>query len=284
MQSFHQKWQGVVAEQLESPRGFPGVLAYVKERGGRFANWHMMTMPASSVENDLDSAALIACGSWGHPYQHLFLSWANEAADRALADPRFNIEAQNSRNGWRNAGIYPGNHGLTLASTALVRAMRDDAAPDSTMLTQAADEIVQTYDRDTPASMWNETAQGPYLRAVQLLVVAGEVGKAKLLLKTRRTFRRTSDHHDWLRAFILSIPDGLTEHTADDVCAAQFQGRFDLLRDPSFRPPSGSDKAGGQLGQSLMTLRLELALIKWRYVLGQPILGHWRNIIGLIAE
>lgn len=56
-----------------------------------------------------------------------------------------------------------------------------------------------------------------------------------------------------------------------------------MLRDPAYKLPSGRDETGVHLGQSLMPVRLELALIKQRYVLGLPYRGQWQHIIGLTS-
>lgn len=280
--SYRSEWYKKVADRLDIDDGYKGSVAYVEGKGGVFANWELLSMPESAGLSYLDSAAKIACGAWGHPYQHLFLGWANLVSDRALADPRFEIEATNSRDSWRTPGVYPGNHGETLAVAAIARAMRDDDAPDHDMLVQAAEEITQTS-IESKGSEWDEFAQGGYLRAIQLLLIAGEVNQAKAMFKIRRGFKYVKNLAEWLKTFTLALPDHAATHVADENLTAHFDQQFDMLRDPAYKLPSGRDETGVQLGQSLMPIRLELALIKQRYVLGLPYRGQWQHIIGLIS-
>lgn len=275
-------WTEQVTQRLDIADGYPGIISYVEQGGGIFANWEKRTMPASLSGEYMDYALKIACGAWSHPYQHLFLDWANQTVDRTLLDPRFDIEASNPRNGWRTPGVYPGNHGATLAVAAMAHAMRDDEAPDHDMLVQAAEEITQTS-IESKGSDWDEFAQGGYLRAIQLLLIAGEVDQAKAMFKIRRGFKYVKHLAEWLKTFTLALPDHATTHVADENLAAHFDQQFDMLRDPAYKLPSGSDETGVHLGQSLMPIRLELALIKQRYVLGLPYRGQWQHIVGLIS-
>lgn len=237
-----------------------------------------------AAEVDLDGAINIAIADWSSPYLKLFLDWANEGAVRALHDPRFSIESSDSRKGWKIKGVFPGNHGATLAAAALARAMSDDAAPDHDMLVQAAREILQTVLESKGADWDNQIEQGRYVRAIQLLLIAGEPAEAKTLFKTRRNLKHVQLLYRWLEGVASSIPEGAQLHIATEAEQAHFAERFDLIRDPKYTPAPLTENMGGHIGQNLMLLRLELALIKQRYVLGQPYAGCWRDIVDLIAE
>lgn len=281
--SYRNEWCKRVVDRLDIDDGYKGSVAYVESEGGVFANWDLLSMPESAALNYLEYAVKIACGAPNHPYQHLFLEWANQVSDRTLADPRFEVEARNSRNGWRIPGVYPGNHGETLAVAALARAMRDDEAPDHDDLVQSANEVSQTA-LEFQGSEWNHfITQGKYLRAIQLLLIAGELEQAKALFKTRRNFKYVKNLAEWLKSFMLALPNQAATHVADTQLAEHFDQLFDLIRDPSYDTPKPSDASGAQLGQNLMLIRLELALIKQRYVLGLPFRGQWQQIIGLIS-
>lgn len=276
-------WQRAVGDRLNIAEGYSGIVSYVEQKGGVFAGWEMLAMPASESGRYIDYAVKVACGSWGHAYQGLFLEWAIAIADRALTDPRFEIESENSRKGWRNKGIFPGNHGATLAAAALARAMRDNAPPSEENCAQAAREIAQTALESKGADWDDWNTQGSYLRAVQLLLIAGEPDEAKALFKIKRNLKHVKVHFEWLKTFVMAIPNSAEMYVADSALAQHFDEQFDVVRNPAYIPAPRDDTVGGHLGQNLMLLRVELALIRQRYVLGQTCRANWQDIIGLIS-
>lgn len=176
-------------------------MKWVDEKGGCFVTWHLLTMPASPVEEYLDYCLKISCTYPAHPYAQTFLSWANEAADRALSDIRFTYDPDEERakgnpdplvnRGWKVPGVFPGNHGNTLAAACFARAMRDDSALDDASLLLAADEIAQSA-LDTTSQEWRESPQSDYLRCIRLALIAGRVDKAQVFFKNcRRKFKFT---------------------------------------------------------------------------------------------
>ena len=284
MATYRAEWTARVKGRLNAADGFPGIVEDELAAGGACANWNMKANPQGTAERFLEAAISIAIGEWQHPYRQLFLGWANESAEKALNDPRFSIESSDSRKGWKIKGVYPGNHGATLAAAALARAMSDDAVPDGDMLVQAAHEILQTALESKGPDWDDHIEQGRYVRAIQLLLIAGETAEARALFKTRRGLKRVQLLYRWLEGVVEGIPDAAPSHAATEVQSAHFSERFDLIRDPSYAPAPLTDNMGGHIGQNLMLLRLELALIKYRFVLGQPYAGQWRDIVGLIAE
>jgi hypothetical protein len=239
----------------------------------------MQNIPSGLVRN-LESAVEIALGEYHHPYVHKFLGWAIEGLEKALIDPRFETDDPALR-GWKTEGVFPGNHGQVLVALALARAMRDNAEPDSHMLVQGAREIAETELMET-GSYWSQ-AQSGYMRAINLLLIAGEVDEAKAMFKTRRKFAYSQQHFDWLKTWVMAIPDQAPHVLADSQMHQFFQGKFDMYRNPVYRAPS-NDAHGGNLEGSITMLRLELGLLKQRYVLGLPMAGQWENIIGHISE
>lgn len=252
-------------------------------------------MPASAVEADLDLAIGIACTCPSHPYVQTFLSWANEAADRALTDIRFTYDPDEERakgnpdplvnRGWKVPGIFPGNHGSTLAAACFARAMRDNSALDDASLLLAADEIALSA-LDTTSQEWRESPQSDYLRCIRLTLIAGRVDKAQAFFKNcRRKFKFTQEHYTWLQNLCKGIEaaqsgaGGILDATAVEA----FQDFFDQVRNPAIRSV-GEEKNGNAVCTDISLLRLELALIKQRYVLQRPYAGNWSDILGLISE
>lgn len=272
--------------------GYPGVMKWVNEKGGRFATWHLLAMPAGAVEDDLGNAITISCIYPTHEYAKTFLSWANEAADRALSDIRFTYDPDEERakgnldplvnRGWKVPGIFPGNHGSTLAAACFARAMRDNCALDDSSLLLAADEIAQSA-LDTTSQEWSEIPQSDYLRCVRLALIAGRVDRAQTFFKNcRRKFKFTQEHYLWLQSLCKAI-ESADGADLEEPAVEAFQGFFDQVRNPEVRSV-GEAKQGNAVCTNISLLRLELALIKQRYVLKKPLAANWVSVLGLISE
>lgn len=300
--SYKNAWQIFIDGEMKEGKdqwgmgiGFPGLIAGVKKRGGRFSNWHLLTMPDSATEMDLKNAIEIACIYPAHEYAQTFLAWANEAADRALSDIRFTYDPDEERakgnpdplanRGWKVPGIFPGNHGSTLAAACFARAMRDNSAVDDASLLIAAEEIAESA-LDTTSSEWTEMPQSDYLRCIRLALIAGRVDKARAFFKNcRRKFKFTQEHYIWLQDLCkgVEVAQSSTQSQLDAAVVEMFQKFFDQVRNPAIRSV-GTAKEGNVVSTNISILRLELALIKQRYVLQRPYEGNWRAILGLISE
>lgn len=280
------KWGGVM--------GLRGVLDSVAKEGGAFGNWHLLASPESPCNRYLEYAIEIACVYPNHDYVKTFLAWAIEAGERALSDIRFTYDPDEERlkgnpdplakRGWMIPGIFPGNHGSTLAAACFARAMRDNSALDEASLLVAAEEIAQSA-LDTTSNEWASytQTQSDYLRSIRLTLIAGRVDKALALFKNnRRKFKATQVHHTWLFELCRAI-EAAKGAALQPATVEAFQNFFDQVRDPLVRSV-GSDKDGTTVNTNISLLRLELALIKQRYVLEQPFAGHWPAILGLISE
>ena len=257
-----------------------GKVVEKRELVGFYCNddWPRLASP-EGLDLDLKIAVDIALGDFQHPYVRKFLGWAIEGLEKALSDPRFETDDLALR-GWKKEGVFPGNHGQVLVALALARAMRDDAGPDSAMLAQGAREIAQT--ELEAGSYWSQGQSG-YMRAINLLLIAGEVAKAKAMFKTRKKFAYTQQHFDWLKTFVMAIPDQSPHVLTDPAMHQHFQGKFDMYRNPAYVAPSKDDHGGNLTGSTTM-LRLELGLLKQKYILGQPIGGRWGGVIAHISE
>jgi len=278
--NFKDAWLAQLKADLSSDGGW-SKLVENRELNGFYCSddWSKLARPGS-LGRDLENAVEIALGDFSHPYVRKFLVWAIEGLEKALVDPRFESDDDAMR-GWKIDGIFPGNHGQVLVALALARAMRDDAEPDRAMLEQGAREIAQT-ELLVSGSYWSQ-AQSGYMRAINLLLIADEVAEAKAMFKTRKKFAYTQQHFDWLKTFVMAIPDQPPHVLTDPAIHQHFQGKFDMYRNPAYVAPSKDDH-GGNLSGSITMLRLELALLKQRYLLGLPAAGRWEHIVNHISE
>jgi hypothetical protein len=297
--SYFGAWSAYIQELMEIKKdrhgmwmGYPGSVKWINDRGGRFVDWDKIRLPLSVAADDLGSAVEIGSVLPTHEYYFLFLEWANEAARRALSDKRFDIDPEAERLkgnpnwaqlcGWRSEGSYPGIHGAILAAGCLARALRDNSELDTPSLLQACDEMAESA-LHGGSTMWDYIAQGEYLRCVRLSLVAGDVSKARYFLKnTTRKFKQSSVHQLWLQALVNAINAANGSPLALEA-EAEFQAFFDTVRDPAYKPVS-NQPGGVNLYANRSILRLELAIIKQRYVLCQPLAGNWKSILGLISE
>jgi len=299
MQSFRSRWNSSINEALEKKKnrfgmiaGYPGIVHEKNERGGLYVNWEKLWMPHGPAESYLEYAIEIGCIFYGHEYYLLFLSWANETANKALSDERFNIdpeaeppprgEAGKKTRGWKTEGTFPGNHGKTVAAACFARALRDNSGIDNESLLLAADEIAESA-IDGGMKFWDHIAQSEYLRSVRLSLIAGDVGKAEGFFKrNHRKFNFTHSHEQWLKRLIEDI-QAADDRPLSGEAEQHFQRFFDQVRDPDAKLPSNQSD-GTDLFANISILRLELAIIKQRYVLKQPIAGNWTSILRFISE
>lgn len=299
--SYRMQWRAHIDELMEKKKdqygmwmGYFGLFLWVEENGGRFKEWERTMEPHGILDSDLGRAVDIGCINPFHPYYSAFLEWANEAADRALSDPRFSYgpgetgaRDESGRallRGWRIEGVYPGNHGATVAAACLARALRDNCELDRPTLLQACDEISESALHGGSAR-WDYLAESDYLRSVRLSLVAGEVGKARHLLNSiRRKFKKTFVHLQWLESLVNAIDASNPNAPISSEQAQRFQHLFDEVRNPACRGLPKNQTGGVNLSGHISILRLEMAIIKQRYVLAHPLEGWWQQVLGLISE
>lgn len=293
MLNLHGVWVEYMTPRLSGKGGFPDVIRDKNEEGGIFVNWSLLSVPGTSYF--FEYAIDISCIAWRHPYRTLFLDWAVQISDRALADPRWeHTEAdvaarlqlkatERGWNTWREEGIYPGNHGETLRNSALAHAMQADAEPDRTLLAQAGREIIEGVTQKK-RHHWDQIEQSAVMRGVHLLLIAGEVAEAKKSVSLkRRGFAWIQHYYDFLKAFVLAIPDDAQHVVTDPAQLAAFEAWFDKLRDPRYRAPDWRNGKGEVLFGVGALWRLELALIKQQYLRGRPVAGQWQQVCELIS-
>ena len=275
MISRRQEWMDSIHHRMNPKDGLPLVITKIEKRGV-FDGWERMKSPGMG-DVYLGYAIDIACGDYQHPYAQQFLDWLIALCERGLTDPRFEIESEDQKIGWKNDS-YLDCHGLTLETLALANAFKHDTDLDAAMIIQAAQEKTQ---HTLIANHWDYVEQFPYLVYAQYYLAIGRVDLAREQLKTRKKFKQVQRHYDWLKALIDAIPD---EGVITDAAAIEaFQDRFDEIRSPLYQP-SSDYKNGLAVSYSRPQLRLQLALIKQRYIIGNPLAGNWQAVIGYISE
>lgn len=275
MMSHRQNWQLERVKHIHPEDGYLLVVNKIEKRG-IFDGWERMKSPGMG-DIYLDHSIDIACGNYQHPYMKQFLDWSIAHCERGLADPRFEIESENQQKGWKNESYYR-CHGLTLETLALACAFKFDAEVDADILIQAAKEKTE-YSLNT--GHWDYPEQFSYLVCVQFYLIMGNIEQAHAMLKTRKKFKQVQRYYDWLKAFINTIPNAGV--ITDTNMINTFQDRFDEIRSPLYQP-SSDYKSGLAVSYSLPQLRLQLALIKQRYIIGKSLAGNWQAVIGYICE
>lgn len=281
----------LVNRQINDSDGYSRIIEKTQASGGIFSDWARLAMPDGPAVRYLSYGVEILCVHPRHKFGEIFLAWSIECASAALNDGRFNLDPDAERcndgydskksRGWRIKGIYPGNHGKTLAAACFARALRDNSELDTSALRQAGDDIVISS-LHGGSSTWDYIAQSEYLRCVRLALTAGDVAHAQFLLKNvRRKFKHTFVHQEWLQELANGISAANGASLPQDLIQ-NFEAFFDRVRQPQARLPS-NQPGGVNLSGNLSLLRLELALIKQRYVVRQPLAGNWNSILGFIS-
>jgi len=149
------------------------------------------------------------------------------------------------------------------------------------LFTEAAHVVLDDSRQARGSRLWTELEQSRCLSAVQLLLITGEIASAKSDFKWRKSFKATQHYQDWLKTFILALPD--EGSGVDAGVRIHFDRFFDVVRDPSWICPEGKD-SGYNILEDHNILRVQLALIKQRLIIHPPIAGRWDEVIGLIAR
>jgi hypothetical protein len=297
---YFEAWKKNVDDQMIGARdqwgnisGFPGVIESIAKKGGPFVDWSKLQRPQGPGNSNLENYLFVASVYFYNEYGKFFLDLANEASERALNDERFDIDPEKNGPpkftpngpclGWKIEGVYPGSHGETLAAACFSRALRDDGALSSVDLLQASDEIEETS-LFGGTSSWDTISQSRYLRCVRLCLLAGNSDKAQFLLKNiRRKFKHTSVHHQWLQEVCNAIEVADKGSLASES-VENFEVFFDEVRNPEFRSLPTNEKDGTNLVESIYLLHFELACIRQKYILQQPLAGHWKQVLASISE
>lgn len=269
-----EEWIAAFAKNMKPTGGYPSLIEDTQKEG-IFDGWERIRAPGMG-DYWLGIAINAASGDYHHPYVQQFLNWSIALCERSLTDPRFEIESENQQKGWKNSS-YPNRHGLTLETLAFAQAFRDNAELDETMLIQAAQEQSEYC---LNVGYWDYMEQFKYLAYAQLYLILGRMDLVQIQFKTRKKFKQVQRHYDWLTAFIAAIPaDGVL---TDSATINAFQDYFDEIRTPNYSA-SKDYKNGFAVSYHLPQLRLQLALMKQRFIIGHSFAGNWEQIIGHIS-
>jgi hypothetical protein len=276
-------WQELIQPKLQPSGSFEEVIEFVVKRGGPTGQWDLITMPEGPCLNHFDNALRVACGDWNHPFKLTFLDWSVESAQKALDDPRFDVTAENSRRGWKNSGVYPGNKAMVLSTLCLAKAMRTGHAPDRAQLHQAAEWLVKSHAKSSRNAWSSPMVQGAMLKAVRLFMLAGDMDAAKQTLQLR-DFTLVNDLARALANALDICARSSSSGQSHPQSADLFEATFAHVCAPDFAPPKSDDKSSTHVGHNIMVTRLELGMIKYSLLLKQSLEGNWQRVFERIVN
>jgi hypothetical protein len=119
---------------------------------------------------------------------------------------------------------------------------------------------------------WEAPEQSQYLRASQLLLIAGDIDAAAELMNVRKRFSAIARYYHWYNEW---LTHGMSREAFDEF--------FDVVRAPDW--VSERDKRNGiQLEEVSGVFKLRLALLRWLYIERKPLAGYWRAAIAAIGR
>ena len=213
-----------------------------------FRDWERNRMPESSVENELLNGLRVAyawtvsCGQ-----AVAFFERACEVAQRVFYEDKLKSPLSSSS--------FPLNRGILNRAFSYARAILFESV-DVEALRQSSRDFEQ-WCKGYGKREWDSQAQANYLATVRLAFIAGEIDRARELLKNTKSFKwHDREHALWKR---LADSDGQALR-ADAEFAEQFREYFNQLRDPRFIP---------DVYMETDILRLELALLRDKYLMSE---------------
>jgi hypothetical protein len=259
MKSLSAEWRSWHERNIDPKEGLPSCMPSYREA---LADYDAGFSPDAYSSDRLSDAVFLGAAD----YDHALLG---ELLELAIAVGR-RIETDAARwSGIWNTGhraLYRGNLSSTIA---LAAAWRDDATPTAERLRAAADDLAKNA---IGIGFWGAPEQSQYLRASQLLLIAGDVDAAKELMNRRKRFDAVSRYHRWYMEW-------LTNGMSRDI----FDSLFDIVRAPEW-VSERNRRDGIQLEEVPGLLKLRLAVIRWTWVENQLIAGHWRDAIAQLAR
>lgn len=280
-------WQAQLAKDL-GPDGLFDTVKWI-EREGLFTHWSHMTVPVST--HYLGTAIDVLCG--GPPEQTglvaSFLGYVRQQIERAKSEP---LRWENEADGQWGAPFMKAERWYDFLSADLHgRALRGEAfvlEPQHFAALQAsADELVQL-----PTRFWDEMSQSRLIERAVVAVAWGRPDMAQSILKLRRSFNPTRRYVDWTRSLVAQLMALAPAESVSPNSAlwAHFHALFDEVRHPTLllRPGEAAREAARR-GEAIHPfswplLRLSLAMVKQRYLLGRPPEPGLRELIVLISE
>jgi hypothetical protein len=260
MATYRADWNDEIHRRLDSERSIPLVHSWYV--GGKYTvegDIRLTKDPGSTASHPLSYAIDIGCVFPDHPFVRDFADWTVRFSELALAD------AEKWQTVWSGGWNRP-------------RLLKVYAEIDYTLIGQSRDLAID-FGMTLTGELWGGPFEADYLSAVQACLAIGDVNGARLMMRKRRTYLTSKTWHAMLSKFAeaaRTLPVG-TVVTGEE--ADRFRHIFDLIR----APKASTASAGFYIGKVSM-LRLELALINRRYILGKPLAGAWREVLLSISE
>jgi hypothetical protein len=266
--SWQAAWRTSIEERMDPVLGLPAVHAEYPARN--LERVTKTTMPGGTAGDAFGYAIDIGCVEPDHPYVRDFLAWTIEMGETMRGDAR-RWETQ-----W--AVLRHEERSLLYGILALAYAMRDDAAPDRTLLTSSRTDAMEAY-KEAKGWMWADS-QSHYLSSVQFCLIEGDVAAAVQMLKCKRRFIWTRDWYEWLVGFVGNIVAAGGGPLTSSAAISAFDELFDRVRNPKFKK---SKEKGQDMLISRSLLRIHLAILRHKYIDGGPVADCWREILQSIS-
>jgi hypothetical protein len=194
---------------------------------------------AYSVES-LSTAVFLAVVDYDHEFVREILDLASVVGRRIEADPVRWDGVWNTG----HQGLYRGD---LVAAVTLAEAWRDGVAPVTERLRSAASDLSRNA---TTIGYWEALEQSQYLRASQLLLIAGDIDAATELINARKRFSAIARYFHWYKEWLTC---GMSREAFDEL--------FDVVRAPDWVSERGK-RNGIQLEEVSGVLKLRLALLR----------------------
>lgn len=254
-------WFRHVTENLARDDGLTESAA-INERRGPFPLWERLASPEGPCQLLMENAVYIALGDHTHPLCGKFLDWAISIAERALVDPRFEIESENRSKGWKNPPFFPGNRGQVLAIREIASALKNGVDVGQFNLREAADLIATSALLEKGRDWASRIVQGDFLYAVRLLMIAGEWAAARKLISVRRKFQMVNRQHEIISGLLIAGNvggDGPPDPHSPAWC--RFLDYFKFIRVPEANSVIAEDGGGAPC-----FYRMQMAIIRQRII------------------
>lgn len=272
-------WNAEVLSNISRDGGVASSSKNTEEAGGPLATWERLASPEGPCQRYFENALFIAFADPDHPLARKFLDWALETSQRALDDPRFDVESENRSKGWRNIPNFPGNQGQVRAILALSSAMRSRAVLDLDQLRLAADQIEQSALAKKGKDWAEQFIQGRYLFSVRLRMICGDWVAARKALNIKRKFDAVSGQHQVLLELVDAI---LATKDLGELPAQRGFQRFEEYF-AAVRGPEGDLRIKEDSGWVDCGYRFELSMVRHRIFSASSSFPDWSDVFRAIS-
>jgi hypothetical protein len=245
---------------------------HAKYRGRIAENVAKTTLPGTTVATAFGYVVDIGCVDPDHPYVRDFLTWTIDMGEAIRGD------AERWKTRW--AVLGHAQRSRLNGVLALAYGLRNDSAPDPVRLKASRDDAMVAY-AETKGKNWDERDQSEYLVAIQFCLIGGDVSVAREMSGVKRKFGLTRQWHDWLATFVAHIEAAANGRVTDAAVVNAFDEFFDRVRDPRFKRVK---EKGKWMSVSLPLLRIQLAILRHKYIYGGAVAGCWSQILRSIAK